>query len=170
MEQANDVIYPDLKLSEIHAGRFCSVRLPRSVPFFDCRIVDEDIRNVRTPWGTVLWSAERAAAALGMVTETCKYGHQRRLMGVQFYFDAREIEKNRGEVARIVQDLRNDLAKVWREYRWCKRHPSRNGGGPAAFRPVFVELANFGAGVYGDDREMVVGQFRGSCRTRRDRP
>ena len=94
MEQANDVIYPDLKLSEIHAGRFCSVRLPRSVPFFDCRIVDEDIRNVRTPWGTVLWSAERAAAALGMVTETCKYGHQRRLMGVQFYFDAREIVAN----------------------------------------------------------------------------
>lgn len=161
MKMPNDVIHPDLKLSQIHGGQFCGVRLPRSVPFFDCRLPEENIPDVRTPWGTILWGAERAAAAMEMISENCKFSHERNMRSVQFYFDARKSDENRREIARIVQGLRMDLAKVWKEYRWCKRHPAAPGaGGSAAFKPVFVALNNFGAGVWGDDREMVVGQFK----------
>lgn len=133
-------------------GRYFGVRLPRSVPFFDCRWPDVSSLPVRD--GRTLWSSERAAHSIGLIARNVTYP-----CSVQFYFDSRS-EHETAETARVIRSSREQLAKQWKRYREAIRHPAQPGaGGSIAYKPTFVALCNYGISVGADDRNYVVGGF-----------
>jgi hypothetical protein len=144
-------------------GTFVGVRLPRSVPFFDCR--DFEDCNIRADYGAdynpILYGSERAAFALGLRVPARSYYDQFDTLsrGIQFYFDSRH-ENMASETARIVKSLRKALAELWRAYRKAKRNPAKpDSGGSVYYRPVAIELCNYGASVMADNRDFVVEGF-----------
>lgn len=138
-------------LPEPVRGAFLGVRVPRTVPFFDCRESDEALFQ---PWagGRLRLGVDPAAAALGDPTSRAVV--ERR--GIHFAFDAREPGRAE-ETRRIVARLRVLLAEAWRAYRRALRNPAGpDEGGGVEYPPVAVALYNFGASVLADLRHPAV--------------
>jgi hypothetical protein len=134
----------------IHS-RFLGVRLPRSVPFFDCRQSDEDLFRP-DPDGRRRSGSERAALALGDPDYRVIVG----VRGLQINHDARDPARL-DETRSVLQYLRRQLAETWRAYRRALRNPaSPEEGGGVAYPPVAVALCNYGTSVLVDFRRPAV--------------
>lgn len=132
-------------------GRFLGVRLPRSVPFFDCRQSDEDLFRP-DPDGRRRSGSERAALALG----DPDYRVIVSVRGLQINHDARNPARLH-ETRSVLRHLRGQLAETWRAYRRALRNPARaDEGGGVAYPPVAVALCNYGTSVLVDFRRPAV--------------
>jgi hypothetical protein len=147
-------MYEPIPTDEIpvaRTGKYFGVKLPRSVPFFDCRWPND--KELPTVDGITLWSSERASLALGLrrhTTYPCS---------IQFYFDSRHPEMPH-ETARVIRSSRVQLARQWKAYRRGLRNPAKPGeGGSIAYKPAFVALCNYGISVGADERSAVTASF-----------
>lgn len=132
-------------------GRILGVRIPRTVPFFDCRRPDADLLHAG-PDGRIRLGSDAAAAALAG-EEAHAVVHRR---GIHFYFDARAGARV-DDTRRIVAGLRVQLARAWKDYRRALRNPAAPGeGGGVEYPPVGVALCNFGGSVLADLRRPAV--------------
>lgn len=141
-------------------GDFCGVRFSRRFPIYDCRW-PADQAQPRAPWGDTLWSGERAAYALGLLHGPGSAGDDHTSpLGIQFYFDARDPQ-NAGALRDVLRKLRSHCRVLVLEYRHARRHPAPKGqGGHICYRPVAMDLGNYGAGIICDRRAPAVGDFR----------
>lgn len=135
-------------------GTFFGVRLPRSVPFFDCRWdgARPEPRNPDT--GLVMWGTERAELALGdrRAGSSTGFAHP---AGILTHYDATE-PRHAQHTAEDVRRLRAMLARQWSEYRGARRNPARPGdGGGVVFLPVAIAMTNFGSTILADRRVSV---------------
>jgi len=146
------------KFGPVRDREFLSVRLPASVPFFDCRW-PEEVELPKCQKGFTLFGAERAIFFLmGGKRESYPFEFSG-MCHTSFYFDSRNSDMKQ-EAARIVQGLRDDLARAWRQYRKALRNPAKPGdGGSVYHKPAFIELSNYGAGVYGFYNDYAVQRF-----------
>lgn len=150
-------------------GTFFGVRLPRSVPFFDCRWdgTRPEPRNPDT--GLVMWGTERAELALGdrSAGSSTRFAHP---AGIRTDYDATEPRHAR-HTAEDVRRLRGMLARHWLEYRGARRNPARPGeGGGVVFLPVALAMTNHGASILADSHVSVTYRFGKAPRARaRDR-
>jgi hypothetical protein len=132
-------------------GRFLGVRVPRTVPFFDCRESDQELFRPGAD-GRLRLSRDPAALALGDPGSRVVVPRQ----GIHFPFDARD-PRRLDETRRIVAALRVQLARAWLAYRRALRHPAGpDEGGGVEYPPVAVALYNFGASVLADHRRPAV--------------
>lgn len=130
-------------------GSFAGVRLPTSVPFFDCRWPGDRDEPRSPTTGLVLWGSERAELALGNV-EAGLVGRHAHPLGTITSWDAGE-ERHAARTAAAVAHLRSLLARAWRDYRAARRCPAAPGeGGSVAHRPAAIVLTNFGTTVLAD--------------------
>lgn len=132
-------------------GRFMGVRLPRSVPFFDCRQSDEDLfrpgRDGRRRSG-----GELAALAMGDPDHRVIVS----VRGLHINHDARDPSRL-DETRSVLRHLRGQLAETWRAYRRALRHPAGpDEGGGVAYPPAAVALCNYGTSVLVDFRRPAV--------------
>lgn len=120
-------------------GTFCGVRLPRSVPFFDCRwdSARPEPRNPQT--GLIMWGTERAEFALGKRTagSSTRFAHP---AGIISHYDATE-PRHAHQTAEDLRRLRGMLARELWEYRKARLNQADpDEGGGVVFRPVAVAL------------------------------
>ncbi len=148
-------VVPDQEVpAPMRGGTFFGVRLPRSVPFFDCRW-DADRPNPRNPHsGLIMWGTERAEFALGepRAGSSFRFAHP---AGILTHFDATE-PRHAARTAEDVRRLRGMLAKEWAEYRRARSNlagPEEGGG--VVFKPVAVALTNFGSSILADRRAFL---------------
>ncbi|HEX8213081.1 MAG TPA: hypothetical protein VF584_23095 [Longimicrobium sp.] len=142
-------------------GTFCGVRLPRSVPFFDCRwdSARPEPRNPDT--GVIMWGTERAEFALGERTagSSTRFAHP---AGTLTHHDATE-PRHAHQTAEDVRRLRGMLARELWEYRKARLNPPGPGeGGGVVFRPVAVALTNFGSTILADPRGSLTYRLDGA--------
>lgn len=134
-------------------GSLCGVRLPRRIPTFDCRIPEPVFPYLPSVGGRTLWSGERAAYALGLWHDH----HYAMPVSVQCYTDLRKLLR-----AADVRDMRGLVARQLVQWRRNKRQYDRQtaagwrpDGGGITYRPVCLEISNYGYSVLADKREAV---------------
>ena len=170
METPFDAVPAEEVPAARRGGTFFGVRLPRSVPFFDCRW-DESRPGPRNPnTGLILWGTEAAEFALAdsRAGFTSRFTHP---AGILTHHDAR-LPANAHRTAEDVRRLRGMLARQWREYRDARRNQAHPGeGGGVVHKPVAVALTNFGSTILADAHTFVTYRLDVAApgRTRRAR-
>lgn len=140
---------------EITEKTWFGVEIPEWLRAFDCRANDDEIAP-KSPWGTCLWSSERAAVDLGLRTkEEC---FDTRPLSCSTYTDARTASEN--ELRRQVADMVKEATRLRDEYEHAKQHRAgKDEGGSCLYQPVAICLSNFGWSVLSDTRTQVVRRF-----------
>jgi len=147
--------------SPAEARRWISGRLIREwPPVYDVRDW-ENIQPIRAHYGEALFAGEIVAYALGLRTG---YGldnwHDSRIVGLDWYFDAREPQNAR-EFEECVQKLVRRFFEALREWEEAGKNPAPPGeGGACHYKPVAIAVSNFGGGIIGDRRTVRVRRFR----------
>ena len=137
---------------EITNRTWYGVTIPEWLRVFDCR--GDDIP--RSPWGTSLFSGERAAVDMGLRTEKEKYdGHP---SSCSTYIDSRTAPES--ELVRQVTDMVKEAERILLEFRDAQERPAKPGaGGSCFYLPVAICLANYGWSVMVDERVKAIRTF-----------
>lgn len=137
------------------SGSWFGVKIPEWLRAFDCRASDDEIAP-KAPWGSCLWSSERAEVDLGLRSEHERFATSPR--GCSTYVDARKADEQ--ELSRQVADMVKAASDMLREYveAMAKQAP-KGAGGSCLYRPVAVALCNYGWSVICDERTMIVRRF-----------
>lgn len=144
----------DVKFCQLYiGGEFAGVKLPKRVPFFDCRSPQGNEGTVRSPYGDIMWADERAAYALGL-RPSRQENYATTPISTRIPADMRTCTP--AVLADAIRSLRKTLADQLKGYHRAKRRPARPGkGGVVFYRPVAVTLGNFGTAVLADTRTAV---------------
>jgi len=136
-------------------GSWFGVTIPEWLRAFDCRSSEDDIAP-RTPWGSYLWSSERAAVDLGLRAEGVY--NDTTPVGCSTYIDARTAPEE--ELRRQVENMVAEATRLREEYLEGKKFPDTEGqGGSCLYMPVAVCLSNFGWSVLADRTQGIVRRF-----------
>lgn len=135
-------------------GEWFGVKIPEWLRAFDCRSLDEE-GIPRTPWGTTLYSSERAAYDLGLRGQG--RWDDTTLVSCQTYIDSRTApeEELRSQITRMVRDAE----KYRREYEEGQKYPSNGQGGTCLYMPLAICLSNYGWSIIADRRTQIVRRF-----------
>jgi hypothetical protein len=121
-----------------------------------------DIRGDVVPrahYGESLWAGEVVTYALGLRTGYYE-GPYAYIMGLQWYFDARDPERQE-EFQECIKDLVQKFHQALTEWEDALRDLAPPGeGGSVLYRPVAIAVSNFGGSVIGDTRTERVRRFR----------
>lgn len=137
------------------SGEWYGVAIPSWLRAFDCR--SEDVfADPRSPWGTVLYSDEKAQVDLGLRTETYRYATTP--LSCSTYIDARRADD--AELARQVRDMAQAATKLHKEWeKAASLLAARGEGGSCVYCPVAICMSNFGWSVLSDERTCRVRRF-----------
>lgn len=137
-------------------GSWFGVAIPAWLRVFDVRGTDADLGH-KSPWGSTLWSSERAEVDLGLRGEQVR--NATAPVNCSTYTDARTAPQE--ELARQVADMIQAADKLRLEYQAATHHLALQGqGGSVLYLPVAVYLANYGWGVIADKRTQIVRSFQ----------
>jgi len=133
-------------------GTWYGIEIPSWLRAFDCRANDA----ATSPWGTSLWSSERAEVDMGLRTATSR--NATTPVSCSTYTDARRADD--AELARQVTRMVEEATRIRAEYLAAKDRPAQPGsGGSCLYLPVAVCMANYGWSVVCDERTMIVRAF-----------
>ena len=145
-------IDPVRKYAKEVTGEWYGVSIPAWLRAFDCRASGDDIAPT-SPWGTTLWSSERAEVDLGLRTQTNWFSTTP--LSCSTYIDARTCSDV--ECAKQVTDMVKEATKFRAEYEDAKAHEAPKGqGGGVYYQPVAIVMSNFGWSILADNRTGVV--------------
>lgn len=135
-------------------GQFFGVRLPRSVEFYDCRR-NEKAADPVTPWGQELYGAERPAYKKGMIQRN-NFCRMKDIVNHKVGFDTLD-PKNAEQTTNLIKEMRIELAKQWKLFRFAKRHlASVETNQTTVWEPQFMTLVNYGYDILGDKQVYAI--------------
>ncbi len=137
-----------------HTNMFAGVKLPKGLSLFDCRRGDDVLfAKTTTERGErILWGAEGVCHVMGVAEHTTP-------VAMQVYYDLRKASEE--ELANVAREL----VKMYKECKksYDKARPRSEGdtgnGGAVYFRPIAVDIGNYGYGVIADRNDSVVDFF-----------
>jgi hypothetical protein len=136
-------------------GEWFGIKLPDGIRAFDCRS-ENVFEDPPSPWGTTLYSSEKAEVDLGLRTQTEWNGTTP--LSCNTYIDARKCSDD--ELRKQVLDMVEQATKFQDEYIEAAKHMASAGqGGSCLYQVVGVALSNFGWSILCDKRTCIVRRF-----------
>jgi hypothetical protein len=139
---------------EIAERIWYGVKIPKWLRAFDCR-GDE---LPKAPWGRTLWSYEKAAMDLGLLSE--KDSFTTNPLSCSTYTDSRTAAET--ELVRQISDMVREAKKFRNQFLDAKKKPGddKGHGGSAYYLPVAIAMSNFGWNIICDRRISVTKFFQ----------